>query len=165
VTDQLETARLVLEPLLPEHADKLYPSLREPDLYEFLDDEPPVTASVLEERYRRWSKGRSADGREIWLNWAARVRGTDEYVGWFQSTVVGDEAQIAYLVFVPYQRQGYAREASEAVIHHLTADLHVKVIRATADAKNAASIALAKSLGLRETGSVEDGDVTLEALS
>ena len=53
MTDQLETARLVLEPLLPEHADKLYPSLREPALYEFLDDEPPVTASVLEERYRR----------------------------------------------------------------------------------------------------------------
>jgi RimJ/RimL family protein N-acetyltransferase len=163
--DQLETERLVLEPLVQEHAEKLFALLSDERLYEYLDADPPESTSVLEHRYRRWSAGRSPDGSEEWLNWAARIRGTDEYVGWFQATIGEDEAQIAYLVFVPYQRLGYALEASEAVIRHLTADHHVKKIRATAEPRNKASVELAKALGLSviDTGA-NGGDIILEAM-
>jgi ribosomal-protein-alanine N-acetyltransferase len=162
--EQLETERLVLEPLVPEHAAKLFALLSDAQLYEYLEADPPESVSVLEKRYSRWSTGRSPDGSEEWLNWAARLRGSDEYVGWFQATIGEDDAQIAYLVFIPYQRRGFAREASEAVIRHLIADKHIKKLRATADPKNAASIALAKALGLRVTDSgASGGDVILEA--
>jgi [ribosomal protein S5]-alanine N-acetyltransferase len=160
----IQTDRLSLEPLVPEHAEKLFALLSDERLYEYLDAAPPASASVLEQRYRRWSGGRSPDGIEVWLNWAARLHGTGEYVGWFQATIGADDAQIAYLVFVPYQRQGYAFEASEAIVRHITVDLQVKRVRATADPKNKASIELATALGLSviEIGA-DGGDVILEA--
>jgi ribosomal-protein-alanine N-acetyltransferase len=160
----LQTDRLSLEPLVPEHAEKLFALLSDARLYEYLDAAPPESVSVLEQRYRRWSAGRSPDGSEVWLNWAARLRGTDDYVGWFQATIGADDAQIAYLVFVPFQRQGYALEASDAVVRHITVDRNVKKIRATADPKNTASIELAKALGLSVTDpGANGGDVILEA--
>jgi RimJ/RimL family protein N-acetyltransferase len=160
----LQTDRLSLESIVPEHAEKLFALLSDERLYEYLDAAPPESLPVLEQRYRRWSAGRSPDGSEVWLNWAARVRGTDEYVGWFQATIGADDAQIAYLVFVPYQRQGYALEVSEAIVRHLTVDLGVKIVRATADPKNKASIELAKALGLSVIDiGANGGDVVLEA--
>jgi RimJ/RimL family protein N-acetyltransferase len=162
--EQLETQRLVLEPIAPAHAAVLYPLLSDPSLYEFLDGDPPASAAALEERYRFWSAGSSPDGREVWLNWAARLRGTDTHVGWFQATVYpGGEAHIAYLVFVPYQRKGFAREACAGVVRYLCSDFHVTKIVATADPRNTPSIALARSLGMTATESPGPGaDVTLE---
>jgi RimJ/RimL family protein N-acetyltransferase len=154
--EQLETERLVLEPLAVSHAALLYPHLRDSTLYEFLDDDPPVSVAILEERYDRWSAGRSPDGREVWLNWAARLRGTEDYVGWFQATVRSRDADIAYLVFAPHQRRGYAREACRAVMAHLTATYDVARVGVTADRHNAASIQLAQSLGFTPAGSHRD---------
>src|SRR4029077_3607217 len=85
-----------------------------------------------------------------WLNWAARHRGTDAYVGWFQATVHPDRtADVAWVVFVDVQRKGYAQEATAAVIAHLARSHRVEEIRASIDPKNTASIALAESLGMR----------------
>lgn len=161
----VQTDRLILEPLGPAHAEKLFTLLSDPRLYAFLDDDPPASKSILEARYRRWGAGRSPDGAEVWLNWAARLRDTDEYVGWFQATIASEHAQIAYLVFVPHQRKGFALEASREIIRHLTIDRNVRRIRATADPKNHASVALAKALGLTVTdpGERGGGDVILEA--
>ena len=152
--EQLDTERLVLEPLTEQHAAALFPNLRDPKLYEFLDEKPPESVAFLQERFRRWSSGRSPDGSEVWLNWAARLRGTEEFVGWFQATVqpVG-EAQIAYLVFVEHQRHGFAREASAAVIGHIVAAHQVTCVSVSVDPRNEASIRLAKALGLDQTES------------
>jgi ribosomal-protein-alanine N-acetyltransferase len=154
--DQLETERLVLEPLAVSHAALLYPHLRDSTLYEFLDDDPPASVAILEERYGRWSAGRSPDGPEVWLNWAARLRGTEDYVGWFQATVRSRAADIAYLVFVQHQRRGYAREACRALIAHLTATYDIARVGVTADRRNAASIQLAQSLGFTPSGNHGD---------
>ena len=146
---QLETARLVLEPIEPAHAALLFPLLDDERLYAFVDERPPESQAALELRYRLWSVGRSPSGAEVWLNWAARLRGTNDYAGWFQSTVRASEALIAYMVFVPYQRRGYAHEGCEGMIAHLASAYGVKRIRATIDPRNTASIAVAKSLGMR----------------
>ena len=105
-------------------------------------------------RYRGWSSGLSPDGSERWLNWAARLRGTESYIGWFQATVRADRtAEIAYVTFVDHQRSGYAKEATAAVMAHLVRSYLVKSILATIDPRNEASIALAKSLGLLQVDS------------
>ena len=149
--EQLETERLVLEPVGPQHARTLFPLVSDVRLFTYVDQDPPTSASELELRYRVWSRGSSPDGTERWLNWAARVRGTEEYVGWFQATVRADRtAEIAYVTFVEHQRRGYAREGAAAVIAHLVRSHLVTTINATVDPRNAASIALAKSLGMRE---------------
>ena len=144
----LATARLRLEPLLPRHAAQLYPCLRDEALYTFIPQEPPASLAAVEARYRRLAARRSPDGAEIWLNWAARLRGADEYVGTFQATVRADAtALLAYMIFTPFQRRGYAREGCVAVLACLAHEWGVTMVAAEIDTRNAASIALVEALG------------------
>jgi RimJ/RimL family protein N-acetyltransferase len=153
----LTTTRLVLEPITRAHAAVLYPLLNDARLYEFLDDDPPCCVRQLEARYDRWSARRSPDGLQGWLNWAARLRDEPTYVGWFQATIRDDVADIAYLVFAPHQRNGYAREGTARMIDHLASDFGVTRIKVTIDPRNTASIRLAEALGL-ERSSNEAGE-------
>jgi [ribosomal protein S5]-alanine N-acetyltransferase len=149
--EQLETERLVLEPIGPQHARTLFPLVSDVRLFAHVDQDPPHSEKALEMRYRGWSTGLSPDGSELWLNWAARLRGTETYVGWFQATVPADPtAEIAYVTFVDHQRHGFAREACAAIVGHLIRVHRVSAIAATIDSRNDASIALARSLGMRE---------------
>ena len=149
--EQLETERLVLEPIGPHHARTLFPLVSDERLFAYVDQEPPPSEKALEVRYRGWSSGLSPDGTELWLNWAARLRGTETYIGWFQATVHADlSAEIAYVTFVEHQRRGYGRECMAEVIRHLVRSHQVSSIVATVDPRNAASIALTRSLGMRE---------------
>lgn len=149
--EQLESERLVLEPIGPQHARTLFPLVSDVRLFDYVDQEPPLSEKALEMRYRGWSSGLSPDGTELWLNWAARLRGTETYIGWFQATIHADlSAEIAYVTFVDHQRRGFAREASAAVIGYLIRVHRVSAIAATVDPRNDASIALARSLGMRE---------------
>ena len=128
----------------------MFPLVSDERLFTFVDERPPDSQRALEARYRAWATGLSPDGAERWLNWAARLRGTETFVGWFQATVRADRtAEIAYVVFAQQQKRGYAREACSAVIGHLVRDLRVECIFATVDPRNEASIALATSLGMR----------------
>ena len=141
-----------MEPLVPAHAAILFPQLRDPRLYAFLDSEPPNTVDILETQYRRWEARRSPDGTQTWLNWAARLRGGD-YVGWLQATIYENRrADLAYLVFIAHQRQGFALEACRAVVSHVCSEYDAGSIRATIDPNNSASIALAKKLDLTQSG-------------
>jgi len=152
--NSLETERLVLEPLVPAHAAKLFPYLRDPQLYEFLDSEPPKSVAILLTQYRRWEPRRSPDGSQSWLNWAARAL-SGEYVGWFQATVYPDgRADLAYLVFSGFQRRGYAIEACRSVVGHLKVEYRIRALRATIHPANEASISLARRLGLTQTSEV-----------
>jgi RimJ/RimL family protein N-acetyltransferase len=158
----LLTDRLTLEPIVAAHASRLFVSLCAPELYRFLDVELPTSVEALEAQYRRWGVRRSPDGSQQWLNWAARKSDGEEYVGWFQATVFSNAtADIAYVVFVPYQRCGYAREASEAMIAHIFDAYGVSIISVNADRRNAASIRLAQAMGFLPARSRSEGDVRL----
>src|SRR5579859_1411148 len=84
--EQLETERLVLEPIGPQHARTLFRFVSDVRLFTYVDQDPPTSERALEMRYRGWSTGLSPDGSEQWLNWAARLRGMEDYVRWFQAT-------------------------------------------------------------------------------
>jgi ribosomal-protein-alanine N-acetyltransferase len=153
----LQTERLELEPLIPSHARVLFPQLRDSRLYQFLDSEAPKSVAILETQYRRWEPRRSPDGTQAWLNWAARLRGGD-YIGWFQATVYENRrADLAYLVFLAHQRNGYATEACEAVVDYLRGEHDPRMVRTTIDKRNTASIALARRLGLTQAGGDNQG--------
>lgn len=144
----LVTARLVLEPLVVSHAEALYPSLCDERLYTYIPQEPPVSLDALATRYRRLEARRSPDGRQVWLNWAARLRAGSSYVGTFQATIEPDQAAfLAYMVFPPQQEQGYAREGSQRVIAHLAREYGASLIVAEIDTRNRASIGLVEALG------------------
>ena len=156
---RLETPRLLLEPILPAHASVLYERSQDERLYRFIPQDPPTTLRALEDRYDFLSGRRSPDGREAWLNWAVRERGSGDYAGTLEATVYGNgTAMVAYMVFVPHQRRGHATEACERLLEHLFGDYQVGMVAAEIDTRNAASIALVEALGFERVGFHNDAD-------
>jgi len=151
---QLLTRRLVLEPLLPRHPPALFAGLTDRALYAFMDAKPPESVEVLRAQYHVWSARKSPDGKQHWLNWAARLRDSDRYAGWFQATVSPHrEADIAYLVFASHQRIGLGVEGCTAVIKHIRERYRVSKVAASVDARNTPSVKLAERLGMKRVTS------------
>ncbi len=93
----LQTARLRLDVLQPQHAELLFAGLRDERLYEFCEDEPPASVASLSARYAQLATRSSPDGSEIWLNWSIWSRDEARSVGFVQATILPDRsAQIAY---------------------------------------------------------------------
>ena len=156
---RLETPRLLLEPILPAHAPMLNESLQDEELYRFIPQDPPPSLEALTDRYDFLSARRSPDGHEAWLNWAVRDKRSGDYVGTLEATVDEDPlAFIAYMVFVPYQRRGFAAEACRRLLEHLVDDYRVGVVATEIDTRNTASIALVESLGFERVGFQKDAD-------
>ena len=152
----LTTPRLVLEPLLPAHAQPLFPHLHDDRLYRYHTGRP-VSVSQLEERFQKWVARRSPDGSQTWLNYAVR-RADGAYVGWVQATIAENAATIGYDIFPTYWRQGFAKEACRELIRTLFIERKVKRINAVVDDENVASIGLLETLGFARvwTGPSED---------
>jgi [ribosomal protein S5]-alanine N-acetyltransferase len=156
---RLETPRLLLEPIVPAHAPMLNESLQDEELYRFIPQDPPPSLEALTDRYDFLSARRSPDGREAWLNWAVREKRSGDYVGTLEATVEEDPlAFIAYMVFVSYQRRGFAAEACRRLVEHLVDDYRVGVVAAEIDTRNTASIALVETLGFERVGFQKDAD-------
>lgn len=156
----LATARLLLEPLAPAHADALYPALCDTRLYTFIPQDPPSSGQSLRARYTRLAARRSPDGTEVWLNWALRRRETGDYAGTIEVTVYVDRtAALAYMIFPPLWRQGYAREGCARVLDYLFAQYEVTRVAAEIDTRNVASIRLVESLGFERTALTPNADV------
>ena len=115
----LVTERLTLEPLQAHHAEQMFGGLSDPELYQFLDDRPPLSAETLRLRYERLARRQSPDGREQWWNWALRQHDQSHLIGYVQATIVTREAEISYVLFRPYWFQGLASEAVVAMIRYL----------------------------------------------
>lgn len=164
--EAIETTRLTLEPIRPDHAEELFALLQDPTLYTYIPQEPPVSVAALRVRFERLAAGRSPDGTQIWLNWVARFTADSSVVGVYQATVYPDRtAAIAYLTFAGHQGRGVASEASAEVIRHLGARFGVRVVGADIDTRNRASIALIERLGFKRIRTTKDADVFKGATS
>jgi RimJ/RimL family protein N-acetyltransferase len=152
----LRTARLDLEPLRVDHAAEAAAALSDARLHTFIGGEP-ATEDELRDRYSRQVAGHSPDGGETWLNWMLRRRDTGELVGTVQATVTGSTADLAWVVAVPHQGQGYAREAALAIRTEL---LRTGVVTFTAHIHpdHSASAGIARALGMTPTDAVVDGE-------
>src|SRR5215210_6301519 len=81
------------------------------------------------------------------------------YVGTLEATVYPNQsAHVAYTVFVPFWRQGYAKEGCARMLRHLLDDHRVRVVVAEMDTRNAASISLAEALGFERVGTTLGAD-------
>ncbi|WP_448625152.1 GNAT family N-acetyltransferase [Geodermatophilus sp. URMC 64] len=153
---RLSTTRLELEPLRVEHAAEAARVFDDERLHRFTGG-TPATEAQLRERYARQVTGRSPDGSEVWLNWMLRRRDTGELVGTVQATVRGRTAELAWVVAVAHQGQGYAREAALATAVWLRGQ-GISRFAAHIHPDHAASAGVARALGLSPTGTVVDGE-------
>jgi RimJ/RimL family protein N-acetyltransferase len=156
----LETERLVLEPLRVDHAVEMAPLLDDERLHEFTGG-APATLRELHERYATLVAGWSSDESEGWLNWIVRLRGSGAAAGYVQATLTREHEQlvaaIAWVIGVPYQGHGYAREAAEAMVEWLRGS-GVATFVAYVHPDHRASIGVARRLAMTATDEVVDGE-------
>jgi len=153
----IETERLELAPLLREHAEQLFPVLSESSLYEYTQDEPPASLSALRDRFEFLESRKSPDRTQLWLNWVLLKLATGRAIGYVQATVKADHAEIAWVVGMNWQRQGYGSEAAQALVDWLRS-VGVREVRANINPAHTASQHIANRLGLSRTNDSIDGE-------
>jgi RimJ/RimL family protein N-acetyltransferase len=144
----IASARLDLVPAQPDHAELTWPHLNDERMWEFFPALRPPTIEALRGRYERWSREVPyLSAVERWENWICMRREDEAAAGEAQATYAGATVYVAYGVFVPFRKKGYAREAIAAVLEHArTAHGATRAIAEMASG-NAASIGVARSLG------------------
>jgi RimJ/RimL family protein N-acetyltransferase/NAD-dependent dihydropyrimidine dehydrogenase PreA subunit len=160
----ITSQRLRAEPVALRHAAAMAGVLRDPRIWQHLPDEPPAL-DQLERQYAFLSAGKSPDGAEHWLTWILfereppaepGPRGEREPIGFIQATIREPQtARIAYVLHPSRWRKGYAREAVSALLDLVFARYQVARAVVEMDTRNDASIALARSLGFRHTGTAK----------
>lgn len=145
---ELRTPRLILEPLTVAHADAMFDVLSDPTIYEYLDYGPPPSREHLQGVYLRLAHGQSPDGQEGWFNWIVThpERGP---MGVVQATVLAPHrtAWVAYVLAQTHRGQGFAREATAAMIDHLINVQGMNTLLAMIEDANDASRRLLLKLG------------------
>ena len=116
-TDPISSPRLRLVPLTVADAAEMAGVLSGDALYAFTGGSPPGL-DELRSRYARQAAGRSPDGAEEWHNWILRRHPGGQAVGYVQATIggAGRRAEIAWVVGLEWQGQGYATEAARALV-------------------------------------------------
>lgn len=152
----ITTTRLVLRPVEVAHAQPMAEVLSDLRLYEFTGGEPP-TPEQLRERYERWQRPSSPDGTQGWLNWIVFRRADDVAVGTVQATTTSGWVELAWLIGVPFQRNGFAAEAAVAMAGWLAAD-GFTAHRAHVAIGHTASERVAAALGMAPTDVLVDGE-------
>jgi RimJ/RimL family protein N-acetyltransferase len=146
VAELIETSRLRLVALRPEHAMEMAAVLADPGLYTFTGGTPP-RPDELRARYERWNEGSSSPGVS-WLNWVIWFREQRRLVGTVQATIsLADEgrvAEVAWIVGGLWHGRGIATEAARALAAWLrtqSVDLVVAHIHPDHDASSAVAAA------------------------
>ena len=153
----LNTNRLRLTPLMATHAKAMFPILSDSELYSFTGDEPPESEVSLETRYRYLESRKSPDGSELWLNWLVSLGENSVSMGYVQATVSESHADIAWVIGLKWQGNGYASEAATALVRWL-GENGVCSIRCCINPSHVASQRVASRAGLHKTTLSEDGE-------
>lgn len=121
---------------------------------------------TLAARYRRLAARYSPDGQQIWLNWVARLRAGEIYVGTFEATLEPDQtALLAYMIVPSHQGRGHAREGGRRVIEHLVRNHGVRLVVAEIDTRNRASVGVVEALGFVRVAERPEADFFKGAVS
>lgn len=144
----LSTERLLLEPVIAAHADEAWPLQNDDRMWTYFPELRPRSLEHLRTIYERREHG-SPDPSTLWLNYVCRERSSQQLIGEVQATVdVDDEsAFVAYAIFPAFQRKGYAREATTALIDFVRSTHGVQDFFAEMDTRNEPSYRLAESMG------------------
>jgi RimJ/RimL family protein N-acetyltransferase len=157
MTSSIQTSRLRLDRLRVEDADDMVDLLDDERLHRYTGGAPEALGE-LRARYARQVAGASRG----WLNWILRRRDSGAIVGTVQATRFDDHgraaAELAWVVVSGQQGNGYAREATAAVVTWLR-EQGVELLVAHVHPEHGASMAVARSLGLTPGTVRDDGEV------
>ena len=145
-TDSFKSERLVMEVRKGHHADELYDLFCEKDLYTYIGRDAPPSKEWLRDGMKTSESLISSDGKEIWLGWVAKEKLSNRPVGLFEITIIDNEAYVAYTVFKPYWKMGYAVEGTNRMIDFITSNYEITRFIIEMDTRNRASVRVAEKL-------------------
>lgn len=153
----LSADRLFLEPVTVAHAEEAWPGLNDDRMWTYFPELRARSLDHLRTIYERREHG-SPDESKIWLNYICRERAGGAIVGEVQATILTALrlSYVAYAIFPAFQRKGYAREATLALIEHVRRVYGIQQFRADMDRRNEASYKLAESLGFARIDTQEN---------
>jgi RimJ/RimL family protein N-acetyltransferase len=146
---RIETERLVLTPLRAGDADALFAYRSLPDVRRFQTWEPSVLedadAFIAELAATAW------DTPGTWFQLGVRRRDTGELIGDLGVHFLedGEQAEIGFTLAPSAQGQGFAAEALTALLRYLFRACGKHRVTASADPRNAKSMALLARMGMR----------------
>lgn len=158
----LETPRVRCEPLVPAHAEAMFPLLTSDEqIYAYLREAPPASLDDLRRRYEVLAGGTSPDGAAHWLNWIVFLRTTGRPIGYVQATVKPPACSIGYVMHPSFWGKGYAVESAEAMIRHVFRAYDIGAVTAEINPRNTRSVALVRRLGFTflRHDAAEDDDI------
>ncbi|KUP97171.1 hypothetical protein AC529_08305 [Thermobifida cellulosilytica TB100] len=157
--EPVRAQRLRLDPLRVEDAAELAGALADPKLWRFVGGAAPDEAG-WRERCAALLEGSDEPGVS-WCTWTVREVVGGRAVGMVQAVVGPDvgglRAVVSWMVGTAWQRRGYAVEAARALVGWLRGR-GVRAVSAHIDARNTASAAVARSLGLVRSGGDHYGE-------
>jgi len=146
-----ETERLFYERITLHHAEALQDELCDPRVYEHIDDGKVPTPGELRASFvRREAGAPSHRSSETWLDFAVRLKSTGEGIGRVEATVLGRQAELAYLFGYRHWGHAYAREAVQWLERLIAEEHAVDDLWATVHPGNRRSMALLNRLGYAE---------------
>jgi RimJ/RimL family protein N-acetyltransferase len=155
--ERILTARLELQPVVEADAEALAEVFLDERMYRFTGGQPG-TLEDLRASFARIEAQRANDrDGTAQHNWTVRRRADGQAVGMVQAVVAdgGRNAEIAWAVGVPWQGQGIASEATQAVVAWLEAH-GVDTVTAHVNPDHHASVGVATRAGLHPTGEVRE---------
>ncbi len=153
---RLETNRLILRPIALGDVDDFLEYHSNPDVVRYIPwpvRDREMVVEWLERMLGLVKSDLQEDGDFILLSW--ELKSTGQVIG--QSNLKLDSkedkrAEFGYVTHQGFQRQGYALEASQAVLDFAFSQFDIHRIIANIDADNPASAHLAEKLGMRREG-------------
>jgi ribosomal-protein-alanine N-acetyltransferase len=153
LSSSLPTPRLTLVPLALAHASELFACSQDSDLAQQLAWDAHITLDDSRRFIARCSIDRVAARRAEW----ALIRRADSAFlgscGLAELNWRSHSAEVSYFVAKPYQRQGYATEATQALLDFAIQVLGLRCVSARAWSSNRASLRVMSKLGMTPNAS------------
>jgi len=152
------TARLALRPRTAADLEACLAMDRDPVVARFIPGpwaDPVAHRAFVENRIRR----RYPAGMGYWI-----IEGPERFVGWVLLVPLGlegPEIEIGWRLVRAAWGRGYATEATRSVLTHALHTLRLPRVVADIDPDNAASIGVARKLGMAQADTVRHGERTL----
>jgi [ribosomal protein S5]-alanine N-acetyltransferase len=147
----METGRLFLRRFAPDDAPLLHALDSDPEVMRYISKIVPTPLEVIQQVVLpRWLS--FYERYDDFGFWAAHLRSTQEFIGWFHLKV--DPAQpavadLGYRLHRSQWRKGYATEASTALLRKAFLELDIEKVTAHTLVGNAASRRVMEKVGLR----------------
>lgn len=150
---QLETSRLNLKKYDLSDVEGYSVLLTDESTYPFIVENGPIDPAQIISRIKR---NRMATRLGTSLYWTARLKGSNDYVGFAALHASRSKRPVlSYAILPKWRRQGYASEAIRAILEFAIGKKGKSAVLARTHLDNQAFQSLLKSLGFRLAGTID----------